>query len=184
MKTPSLKTALSKTAQALLFAATALTSLHVFAHDDTQKHCYPLAHGEEGMGSSNSIYLPFMHTRGSSWASRIYLTNTSNKNLNVKITLRTVNSEAYIPTQFSLKGAFSSTNSPFDYEVGGAILKPYKNAEVHIEDDNFLESFSGKITWQADACLESAIAGAHRAYFFDSTRFDQGLTVFNGGNPF
>jgi len=173
-----------KTAQVLLFAATALTSLNVFAHDDTQKHCYPLAHGEEGMGSSNSIYMPFMHTGGASWGSVIYLTNTSNKNLNVKVTLRTIDGEVYVPTQYLLNGAFSFINSPFDQVVGGAILKPFKSAEIHLAEDSLNDSFTGKVTWQADSCLESALTGALRVRYSSSSRYDQGLTVFNGGNPF
>jgi len=92
MKTLFSKTLLSKTALALLFATTALTSMSTLAHDDAQKHCYPLAHGEDGMGSSNSIHMPFMRTKGN-WESIIYLTNTSDKNLNVKITLRTRDGE-------------------------------------------------------------------------------------------
>jgi len=172
-----------KTAQVLLFAATALTSLNVFAHDDTQKHCYPLAHGEEGMGSSNSIYAPFVYT-GGNWQSMISLTNTSTKNLNVKITLRTNNGEVYTPIQYSMFGAFSATNSPFDQVVGRAILKPFKSTEIYIYDDNVHESFTGKITWQADACLESAMTGALRIEYFNSSHYDQGFVLFNGGNPF
>ena len=58
-------TTLPKAALPLLLAAsTVLTSLNALAHDDAQKHCYPLAHGEDGMGSSNSIHMPFMHTGG------------------------------------------------------------------------------------------------------------------------
>jgi len=182
-KTPLSKTLLSKTALALVFAATALTSMSTLAHDDAQKHCYPLPNGEDGMGSSNSIHMPFMHT-GGKWQSRIYVTNTSDKNLNVKATLRTNDGEVYTPVQYSMIGAFSPTNSPFDHLVGGAILKPLKSAEIHIYDNNFHESFTGKVTWQADACLESAMTGAYRAFYSTTSRFDQGLTVFNGGNPF
>jgi len=177
-KTAISKTLLSKTAKALLFAATALTSMSTLAHDDAQKHCYPLAHGEDGMGSSNSIHMPFMHT-GGVWQSRIYVTNTSDKNLNVKITLRTHDGEVYTPVQYSMMGAFSPTNSPFDH-----VLKPFKSAEIRLRDDNFPESFTGKVTWQADACLESAMTGALRNEYFTSSRYDQGLVLFNGGNPF
>jgi len=178
-------TLFSKTALALLLAAsTVLTSLNALAHDDAQKHCYPLPNGENGMGSSNSTYIPFMHTGSANWTSAIYLTNTSDKNLNVKITLRTRDGEVYTPIQYSMFGAFSPTNSPFDHVVGGAILKPFKSAEIHLKDDNFHENFTGKVTWQADACLESAMTGAHRAHYSNSSRYDQGLTVFNGGNPF
>ena len=174
-----------KTSIALLFAAsTALTSMSTLAHDDAQKHCYPLAHGEDGMGSSNSIHMPFMATSGTAWQSIIYVTNTSNKNLNVKITLRKQNGDVYTPTHTIMGGSFSPTNSPFDNVVGGAILRPFQSAQVQIIDDNFHESFTGKVTWQADACLESAMTGAYRAYYSTSSRFDQGLSVFNGGNPF
>lgn len=184
MKTLSLKTTLSKTALPLLFAATTLTSTNTLAHDDPQKHCYPLAHGEEGLGSTNSIYMPFIHTRGSSWASRIYLTNTSNKNLNVKFTLRTEDGATYTPTQYSVSGSFSPTNSPLDDASGGAILAPFKSGHIHIHEDAYQGIFTGKITWQADACLESAMTGALRIEYVNSDRYDQGLVVLNGGNPF
>lgn len=170
---------------ALLFAAaSAFTSTNLQAHDDPQKHCYPLAHGEEGLGSTNSIHMPFMHTGGTGWQSIIYVTNTSYKNLNVKVTLRTYDGAIYTPTQYTMSGAFSPANSPFDHAGGGAILEPFKSARLQIKDDNFHESFTGKVTWQADACLESAMTGAHRIYYSASGHFDQGLVVLNGGNPF
>jgi len=173
-----------KTSIALLFAAsTALTSMSTLAHDDAQKHCYPLPNGEDGMGSSNSIHMPYMYTKGTGWQSIVYVTNTSNKNLNVKITLRKQNGDVYTPTHTKMGGSFSPTNSPFDNVVGGAILRPFQSAHVQILDDNLNEVFTGKVTWQADACLESAMTGAHRAHYLDSSRYDQGLT-FNGGNPF
>jgi len=185
MTTLTSKTVLSKTALALLLAAsTVLTSLNALAHDDAQKHCYPLAHGEDGMGSSNSIHMPFMHTSSTAWQSIVNVTNTSDKNLNVKITLRKQNGDLYTPIQTKLLGSFSPTNSPFDNVVGGAILRPTQSAQVQIIDDNFHESFTGKVTWQADACLESAMTGALRNEYFTSSRYDQGLVLFNGGNPF
>ena len=169
---------------ALFAAATAVTSMNALAHDDSQKLCYPLIHHEGRMGSANSVYMPFMHTSGSGWSSYFFLTNTSDKNLNVKIVLRTQDGDVYTPTQYSLTGAFSSVNSPFDQVVGGAILKPFKTGEVYIMEDHFSQSFTGKITWQADACLEHAMTGAARIYYLDSSHFDQGLVLFNGGQPF
>ena len=168
---------------ALFAAATAVTSMNALAHDDSQKLCYPLLNHEGRMGSTNSVYMPFMHTRRN-WSSNFYLTNTSDKNLNVKSVLRTQDGDVYTPTQYSLHGAFSSINSPFDQVVGGAILKPFKTGEVYIMEDHFSQSFTGKITWQADACLEHAMTGAARIYYLDSSHFDQGLVLFNGGQPF
>ena len=169
---------------ALFAAATAVISMNALAHDDSQKLCYPLIHHEGRMGSANSVYMPFMHTAGSGWSSYFYLTNTSDKNLNVKIVLRTQDGEVYTPTQYSLTGAFSSVNSPFDQVVGGAILKPFKTGQVHIKEEQLPKTLTGKITWQADACLEHAMTAAARIHYSSSNRFDQGLVLFNGGNPF
>lgn len=183
MKTPSLKTALSKTALPLLFAATALTSLNVFAHDDTQKHCYPLAHGEEGMGSSNSIYAPFVLSRGNGQIPLFFISNTSNKNINVKVTFRTWGGENYVPTKYLMSGGFSNSNSPFNVGNGGAILKPFESGRIRMDNNEF-DSLLGKITWQADACLETALVGAMANQYMDSRGFDKGFALFNGGNPF
>ena len=172
-----------KTRLLALFVAAAVTSMNAIAHDDSQKLCYPLLNHEGRMGSTNSVYMPVVVTSGK-WRSYFYLTNTSDKNLNVKIVLRTQDGEVYTPTQYSLHGAFSSINSPFDQVVGGAILKPFKTGEVYIMEDHFSQSFTGKITWQADACLEHAMTGAARIYYLDSSHFDQGLVLFNGGQPF
>ena len=169
---------------ALFTAATTVTSMNAFAHDDSQKLCYPLLNHEGRMGSTNSVYMPFMRTAGSNWAPQFYLTNTSDKNLNVKIVLRTQDGDVYTPTQYSLHGAFSSINSPFDQVVGGAILKPFKTGQVNIYEDHFSKNLTGKITWQADACLEHAMTGAARVGYIDSNRYDQGLVLFNGGQPF
>ena len=169
---------------ALLAAATAVISMNAFAHDDSQKLCYPLLNHEGNMGSTNSVYMPFMHTNGSGWSSHFYLTNTSDKNLNVKVVLRTQDGEVYTPTHYSLSGGFSSINSPFDHVVGGAILKPFKTGQVSIREDHFSKNLTGQITWQADVCLEHAMTGAARIYYIDSNRFDQGLVLFNGGQPF
>ena len=173
-----------KTRLLALFTAAAVTSMNAFAHDDSQKLCYPLLNHEGRMGSTNSVYMPFMHTNGSSWSSFFYLTNTSDKNLNVKIVLRTQDGEVYTPTHYSLDGAFSSVNSPFDQVVGGAILKPFKTGEVRIRENHFSQNLTGKITWQADACLEHAMTGAARIHYIDSNHYDQGLVLFNGGQPF
>ena len=169
---------------ALLAVAAAVTSMNAFAHDDSQKLCYPLLNHEGRMGSTNSVYMPFMHTNTSAWGSNFYLTNTSDKNLNVKIVLRTQDGEIYTPTQYSLHGGFSSINSPFDHVVGGAILKPFKTGQVSIREDHFSKSFTGQIIWQADACLEHAMTAAARIHYSSSNRFDQGLVLFNGGQPF
>ena len=173
-----------KTRLLALFAAAAVTSMNAIAHDDSQKLCYPLLNHEGRMGSTNSVYMPFMHTNTSGWRSFFYLTNISDKNLNVKIVLRTQDGEVYTPTQYTLTGAFSSINSPFDQIVGGAILKPFKTGRVRIAEDHFTQSFTGQISWQADACLEHAMTGAARVHYIDSNRYDQGLVLFNGGQPF
>ena len=168
---------------ALFAAVTAVISMNALAHDDSQKLCYPLLNHEGRMGSTNSVYMPVMHTSGK-WSSHFYLTNTSDKNLNVKIVLRTQDGEVYTPTHYSLDGAFSSINSPFDQVVGGAILKPFKTGQVIIREDHFSQNLTGKITWQADACLEHAMTAAARIQYSSSNRLDLGLVLFNGGQPF
>ena len=169
---------------ALFAAAAAVISINAIAHDDSQKLCYPLIHHEGRMGSTNSVYMPFIFTHTSAWISNFYLTNTSDKNLNVKIVLRTHDGEVYTPTHYSLHGKFSSINSPFDQVVGGAILKPFTTGEVHIREDHLSNYLTGQITWQADACLEHAMTGAARIKSGDSDRLSQGLVLFNGGQPF
>jgi len=62
----------------LLLCATMAT-----AHEE-QDLCYPLAHGEDGMGSSNFKYTNHL-AFDSTWYTYVYVTNVSHKSVNIKM---------------------------------------------------------------------------------------------------
>ncbi len=125
--------------------------------------CYPLAHGENGQGSTNSLYLPHMRTVGG-WAGYVMVTNTSDKYLNVTLNFKRYDGSPYLPYSYTLEGNFNSANSPFALLTGGAILKPGRTARITIYDDNNSDALMGSISWQADTCIEKALLVSARSH--------------------
>lgn len=161
----------------LLLCATMAT-----AHEE-QDLCYPLAHGEDGMGSSNFKYIPILFI-DSYWSSFINVTNVSRKPVNVKIAFNDVNNTPYVPALVRPKYNFNSNNNPNHIQTGGAILRPGESGEIWVHDSSSPSPLKGKITWQADGCLERAITATVRNFHVSSTRFSQGLFPLNNGEPF
>jgi|GEM_PF-2364044 len=120
--------------------------------------CYSLAHGENGRGSSNITHTPILFTSGSHWPAFIYLTNVSFKPLNIKIEFVNYDASPYLPRNYELHGQFDNDNSPLNILTGGAILKAQQSAFVRINDDNASAGIIGKITWQADSCLDNPLS--------------------------
>ena len=181
-----------KKSLSVLFAAllpalaltTTLTSTNAMAHDDAQEHCYPLAHGEEGLGSRKTYHIPYLYANNSQWNSLINIKNTSHKNINVKITFRKFDGSVFVPHRVDNYGEFASGNSPINLEHGGAILKPLESGLVTIRYSGFTQDFTAEISWQADSCIPHAISGSLRNRYISGDRFDQSLVLLNGGKPF
>ena len=181
-----------KKSLSVLFAAllpalaltTTLTATNAMAHDDAQEHCYPLAHGENGLGSTNTYHIPLMYATGTGWRTWINLTNISDKPVNVKLKLRNHQNSPIIANDYQLSLAFNNTNSPLDTDLGGAILKPSEMGLIGIFNANNRQNFTAQLLWQADACINEALSGALRVYYGDSSRLEQGLVLLNGGKPF
>lgn len=147
-----------------------------------QDLCYPLAHGEEGMGSRNSMFLPVLITT-QEWHSHIHITNTSYKTINVTLDFLNYDASPYAPYSVEHFGQFSSKNSPINSSI--AILKPFETGNITIYDNStsYHESFTGRVSWQADACIDKAIRVDVRTNLGGSN-FNQGFVILNGGNPF
>lgn len=143
--------------------------------------CYPLAHGENGMGSTNTLNLPHMRT-ASSWMAHIYLTNTSDVFVNVKLKFKDFAGSVYAPKNYELYGAFNQSNSPLT-DIGGAILKPNETAKVVILDNSFQDALVGRVEWQADACIKEALLVTAKNNFNGSSAVST-LMLLNGGQPF
>ena len=168
---------------AALLPTLAFTATNAMAHDDAQEHCYPLAHGEEGLGSTNTYHIPFMHTNGI-WSTLFYMTNVSDKKINVKVKFLRQNGNVNLPTNYTLSGGFSSSNSPFIDLGSSAILEPFETGQIYLEDSNDINSFAGQVTWQADSCMQTALMTAYRVVRNTTNGYDQGLVLLNGGKPF
>jgi len=54
-----------KSISKLLLALSLASCFSVQAQAENQDLCYPLAHGENGLGSRNSMFLPTLITEGS-----------------------------------------------------------------------------------------------------------------------
>jgi len=164
--------------------ASALLFFAVNTLANTQQNlCYPLAHGENELGSTNSKYIAH-HAINAGWHSNFYVTNVSEKPVNIKLTFNDANGLAYsFPTTLFYDN-FSSTNSPLDSLGGGAILTPGQTGMILLSGPSFPGTVTGKVTWQADACLEHAITATMRNTHSSSSRYSQGLFPLNNGDPF
>lgn len=140
--------------------------------------CYPLVHGENGQGSTNFIRLPHLRTN-SSWEIYLTVTNESDKQVNVKLKFNDFDGAVYSPYSVLNRGNFTSTNSPLS--LSGAVLKPNHTAQIVILDPANLDMLSGKLSWQADACIDSALHVSVRTH---STGGYTSLLQLNGGQLF
>lgn len=161
---------------------TMLIQTQAFA-DAPPATCYAIPHGEDGMGSTNSLHLPHMQTRND-WNAQVFVTNTSNKFVNVKLNFNNFDGSTYTPTNTELEGEFSNGNSPLSLETGGAVLKPGRTARVIIRDNNKYDALIGKITWQADACIDRALLVSVRSQYYYGSSLASTLIPLNNGFPF
>ena len=172
-----------KSSLAKLFATSLLFSIfNAQAHDDPQQHCYPLEHGENGLGSTNSMHLPHFETTGS-WIANYYVTNTGDKPVNVKYRFKLGDGSAYQPQDRDLRERFNSGNNPLSIDTGGAILLPGQTGRIIIRDDNLDTTLTGTVHWQADSCITHSLVASARSSTWGSN--SSNTTIFlNGGNPF
>jgi len=173
-----------KTVNALLLAMGLTSGFSAQAHTENQDLCYPLAHGENGLGSRNSMFLPSFFTQSQSWSAAIFVTNTSYKSINVQFEFLKYDASPYAPYDVTFRGEFNNDNYPLNSEI--AILKPFQTGVITIHDNNNdnNKGFTGKVKWQTDSCLDKAIKVDIRNSYFTNSRFDQGFITLNGGNPF
>ncbi len=145
--------------------------------------CYPSEYGENGQGSTNSLYLPHLRT-AVKWAGYVNVTNTSDKYLNVTLNFKRYDGSAYFPHTYALEGEFNAGNSPFALSTGGAILKPGRTARIAIYDDNNGDNLMGNVSWQADACIDHALLVSVRSHYENGSHMASNLMLLNDGQPF
>lgn len=145
--------------------------------------CYDLPHGENKLGSVNSVYIPHLNI-AESWYTQVYVTNVSRKALNIKLSFDLANGEPYSFPDVVYQGQFSVENSPIQIDKGGAILRPGKTGLIILADNSSPGPVIGKLLWQADACLKSAVVATLRNTHALPMRYEQGLYPLNGGKPF
>lgn len=169
-----------------LFSAVALSlgfSTVALASTTPAPTCYSIEHGEEGMGSTNSLTLPHMLTDGA-WTTFISVTNTSDKFVNVKVNFSAPDGSPYFPSHFNHNGMFNANNSPLMLNAGGAILKPNETARLNVHEDQYQEVLFGRISWQADACIDSALVVSVRSQYNAGGSFGTSIELLNNGQPF
>jgi len=181
-----------KKSLSVLFAAllptlaltTTLTATNAMAHDDAQEHCYPLAHGENGLGSRNTMSIVSLNANGREWNTFLSLKNTSLKNINVKVKFRKNDGNTFVPIRIGYNEQFLGENSPINLKQGGAILKPFETGVVAIRDSGINDSFSVEVSWQTDSCIPHAISGALKNRYIAGSQYENALVLLNGGKPF
>jgi len=163
-----------------------LTCFTAQANQSSDELCYPLAHGENGLGSRNSMFLPTLITEATGWNAYIYITNTSYKPVNVRLDFLNYNASPYEPHTVTYFGQFSASNSPIDTSGVPALLGPHQTGFIRIFDDNVSQNigFTGKVQWQADACIDKALRVDVRNAYLNGNRYSQGFVMLNGGNSF
>jgi len=148
-----------------------------------EAQCYPLVHGEEGMGSTNSLFLPHLSSEGN-WQYFIYVTNVSEKYINVKLSQEDFQGAVFIPQTVTFDGAFSVDNSPIGFDSSKAILKPRESGRIGVFDANGPSILSGTVSWQADVCIERALLVTIRGNYNDKSRLGSNIFFLNNGQPF
>ena len=155
----------------------------VFASSAPAPECYPLVHGENGQGSTNSLYLPHLYL-DSHWVAHISVTNTSKEFVNVKLNFKESRGIPALPNSVTYHGAFNTSNSPLSVNSGGAILKPNESARIAVLNVPIDESLFGTISWQADSCIDSALLVSVRSQYNVNVGFATSLMLLNNGQPF
>ncbi len=167
---------MKKSIAALIVTACSLFTQQALA----ESACYPLAHGENGMGTLGELPLPAVITRQEQWTSWIYLTNVTDQHVNVKITHKRSNGQPYL-TNADQSGAWSDAVSPI-YEW--TILEAGETAAVAVRADDINDFLSGKIEWQALSCINHALTASVRNVYSGGHGYDQGFVLLNNGLPF
>ena len=178
----ALRTTLITALIPVLATLSPLITFSAQAHDDPQQHCYPLAHGENGLGSRNEKHLSYLLTHDN-WFSTVYVSNVSNEPLNIKLSLITESNQPHQVQNFQLYGSFDQSNSPIHNNIG-AILKPGFSGRIRIYDNLGTNTLTGKIQWQADTCLNEALVVSIRTTRWEGSSAVSSTAFVNGGNPF
>lgn len=152
--------------------------------------CFPLAHGENGMGSQASVVVPPFFLRGSSLV-ELFVKNIGSDGVNVNLKLFDEDGNQWVPAQTPLyRGHFDIANSPIREldGSGAALLKSFETGFMQLDDDSELKIVSGVLTWQANKCLEKAMLSVdmsvYRFFKGSPTRDHSRSVTINGGNPF
>lgn len=152
--------------------------------------CYPLAHGENGLGSRASITIPpFLASGANRW--QLYATNIGETAVNVSLKLFDENGQRWFPsgtTAVSYLGKFSASNTPIVSlnDEGPAKLSSLNSGWIGIDDRAPQNVLSGALTWQADKCLTEPTLSPSidiLAEYGNTRDHGRNITV-NGGNPF
>lgn len=150
--------------------------------------CYPLAHGENGLGSRNEVYIPPFSTEVNWWVD-FAISNVSGSSVNVIFKLFDENGSQYDSTTgVFYDGKFSSTNSPIR-QIGGtnsALLSSFEIGRMKI-DSNAPTYFTGVVSWQTDKCLTKPpllVDASFNLVSQDAQSYAMRTIDVNGGKPF
>ena len=162
--------------------AAAMATISGTAAATSQQHCYEVAHGYQGLASTNSAFSPYVRSNRD-YKTYITVTNSNWYNVNLRITLRNYSGEIFEPYSWTNTVNYPQSTNFFDQDEW-SILKPFQTAEVVIHDDLGPDSYSAEIIWQVDRCLENTLVGSVRTEYQNGDRYDQAITRLNGGLAF
>lgn len=165
--------------------ASAASTFTQYDHSSEFIECYDLAHGENGQGSTNSVFIPPFTMQGSSQLD-VMVSNIGQYPVNVKLKLFDENGVAFEPTDVEFEANFTATNNPITKTdgSGAAILSSNKLGYVRI-DSAVNTYYTGILSWQVDACLTEPTLSVNIGNFlYNGNVADRGIITVNGGNPF
>lgn len=152
--------------------------------------CFPLAHGENGMGSQASVIVPPFLVEGSAEV-ELFVKNIGPNGVNVSLKLFDEDGNQWVPSQSTAyRGYFNPSNSPIRQldGTGVALLKSFESGYLKLDDNSESKIISGILTWQANKCLDKATLSVDMSIYrsFPTTPLrdnSRSITIY-GGNPF
>lgn len=162
---------------------TALAGIGTAAHAVTEPTCYVPVHGLFSDGSVNSIDFPVMTVSSNSYV-EVHAKNISNKPLNIKAYFYDWDGARVTPENPEISDDFEMPYTPLSPDTTSGILFP-GNVGTFKFNTSATQRVTGKLRWQADACLDSAVEVTVRNSFWNLGIMTEGnLMVLNGGNAF
>jgi|GEM_PF-5046417 len=149
----------------------------------TEPTCYVPVHGKYPDGSINSIDFPVMTVSADSYV-EVHAKNVSNKPLNIKAYFYDWDGNRVTPENPEIADDFEQPYTPLSPDSTSGILFP-GNVGTFKFNTSVTQRVVGKLLWQADDCLDSAVEVTVRNSFWSGGVMTEGnLMMLNDGKAY